>query len=157
EVVRDGVNGLLFEAEDAADLRRCLARFIAEPELVGRLCAGAPAVKTMAAYAGELEGIYAQLCAAPSPLPSLQKSLLEGHQLHTAPSREYEQLRGEAGELDAQTAALGAGRDRLGADALRLGQERDQALAAAAELGGILDVREGVLRDRDARLAAIYA
>jgi len=157
EVVQDGVNGLLFAAEDAADLRRCLARLIAEPELAARLRAGAPAVKTMAAYAGELEGIYAQLCAAPSPVPALQKSLLERHQLYTALSREYEQLRTEAEELDTQNAALGAERDCLGADTLRLEQERDRALATAAELGGTLDVREGALRDRDARLAAIYA
>src|SRR5262249_57924823 len=96
-------------------------------------------------------------CAARAVLPSVQKGLLERHRLHTALSGEYERLRSEAEELDAQNAALGAERDRLGADTLRLGQERDRALAAAAALGGTLDVREGALRDRDARLAAIYA
>jgi hypothetical protein len=157
EVVRDDVNGLLFAAEDAADLRRCLARLLAEPDLLERLRSVDPGVKTMEAYAGELEGMYARRCAAPPPLPSLQKSLLERYQLYTALSQESEQLRTEARELDAQNAALRRERDRLGTDKPRIEQERDRALAAVPELSAALDTRERALRDGDARLAAIYA
>jgi len=157
EIVQDGVNGLLFEAENVADLRRCLARLIAEPKLVERLRPVEPAVKTMEAYAGELEGMYTQLCTAPFQAQSLQKSLLEQYQMHTALSREHEQLYTEAQKLDAQNAALRSERDRLSADKLRREQERDQALAAVPELSAALDIQERELHDRDARLAAIYA
>lgn len=157
EVVQDGVNGLLFEAENATDLRRCLARLIAEPELVKRLRSVTPVVKTMEEYAGELEERYTQLCVTPSQIQSLQKNLLDRHQMYTALSQECAQLHAEAQELNAQNVALRSERDRLGTDKLWIEQERDQALAVVHELSGALDLRERDLRDRDARLTAIYA
>ncbi len=157
EVVQDGVNGLLFDAEDVTDLRRCLGRLIAEPDLLERLRPVAPAVKTMEEYAGEMEGMYTQLCAAPDQVRSLQKSLLEQCQMYTALSREHEHLRAEARELDAQNAALRSARDHFGADKLRIEQERDQALAAVQELRDALDLREREVQEQDACLMAIYA
>jgi len=157
EVVQDGVNGLLFEAENAADLRRCLARLIAEHGLVERLCPATPAIKTMEEYAGELEEMYTQLCLAPGEVPSLQKSLLERYHTYTALAQEYEQFQVEVRELGAQNATLSSERDRLGMDALRIEQERDQALAAGQELSNVLNRCEKDLHERDARLSAIYA
>lgn len=157
EVVQDGVNGLLFEAENAADLRRCLARLIAEPELVNRLRSLTPVVKTTEEYAGELEEMYTQLCAAPLQVQSLQKTLRERQRMHTALSQEYAHIHAEARELSVQNVALRAERDRFDTDKLRIEQERDQALAVVHELRRALEMQERELRDRDARLTAIYA
>jgi glycosyltransferase involved in cell wall biosynthesis len=157
EVVQDGVNGLLFEAENAADLQRCLARLIAEPELVQRLRPLNPSVKTMAKYAQEMEEMYRQLCAVPFQVPVLQKRLLEQYQIHTALSQEYERLRAEAQELEAQNVAARAEQEYLGAETLRMEQERDRVLATGQELNNALDLRERDLREHEARLAAIYA
>jgi chromosome segregation ATPase len=77
--------------------------------------------------------------------------------MHTALSREYEQLNAEARELNAQNATLRSERDRLDTDKLRIEQERDQALAAVPELSSALDMCERELGDQNARLAAIYA
>lgn len=63
EVIRDEVNGLLFEPENAADLRRCLLRLINDPQLLERLRPSAPRYKTTDAYAQELEQIYEELIA----------------------------------------------------------------------------------------------
>ncbi|HKA55548.1 MAG TPA: glycosyltransferase, partial [Candidatus Binatia bacterium] len=61
EWVRHEVNGLLFRQRDVADLRRTLARFIADPHLVHRLSGNCPAVRTIGEDARELEGRYRAL------------------------------------------------------------------------------------------------
>lgn len=61
EWVQDGVNGLLFAPRDVEDLRRQLQRCIAEPELVQRLAANCPPVKSIAEDARELVARYAAL------------------------------------------------------------------------------------------------
>ncbi|MCS6924962.1 MAG: glycosyltransferase family 4 protein [Candidatus Binatia bacterium] len=61
EWVQDGVNGLLFAPRDVEDLRRQLQRCIAEPELVQRLAAHCPSVKSIAEDARELIARYAAL------------------------------------------------------------------------------------------------
>lgn len=61
EAVQDGINGLLFEPENAADLQHCLRRLIAEPELFDRLCKTDPQVKTIEEYAQEIEAIYGEV------------------------------------------------------------------------------------------------
>jgi glycosyltransferase involved in cell wall biosynthesis len=61
EAVQDGVNGLLFEPENAKDLRRCLMRFVTEPELAERFRRAAPPVKTIEEYANEIEGLYREV------------------------------------------------------------------------------------------------
>src|SRR5690606_18088241 len=58
DFVTQGVNGLLFRANDRFDLARTLAKLIDEPELAGRLRAGVRPPKTMEAHAAELEQIY---------------------------------------------------------------------------------------------------
>jgi glycosyltransferase involved in cell wall biosynthesis len=157
EVVQDGVNGLLFEAENVTDLRRCLARLVAEPELVQRLRPLNPGIKTMAEYGQEMEEMYTQLCTAPFQVQALQKSLLERYQTYTALSQEYEQLHAEAQELNMQNLVLCSERDRFSVDKLHIEQERDRALATAHELSSALDLCEKELYEQDARLAAIYA
>ena len=61
ELVQDGVNGLLFRARDALDLRRTLQRLIDDPDLVPRLSNNFPAVRSIAADAQALEERYLAL------------------------------------------------------------------------------------------------
>lgn len=61
EWVQDGINGLLFRPRDVLDLRRTLARFIADPDLVRRLSGNFPAVQSIAADAAALEERYTEL------------------------------------------------------------------------------------------------
>jgi glycosyltransferase involved in cell wall biosynthesis len=61
EWVRHEVNGLLFRQRDVEDLRRTLARFIADPHLVHRLSGNFPAVRTIGEDARELEERYRAL------------------------------------------------------------------------------------------------
>ena len=58
EVIRDGVNGLLFEAENAADLRRCLERLRTDTRLREQLTPAATPIRDPAAYAQDLEAVY---------------------------------------------------------------------------------------------------
>ena len=67
ESVRDGVDGLLFEPGDPADLARALARLLDEPGLFGRLVGGIAPVKTSAEQAAELLAEYRDLCAGSPP------------------------------------------------------------------------------------------
>ena len=157
EVIQDGVNGLLFAAEDAADLRRCLARLIAEPDFLERLPSVAPPVKTVEEYAGEMEALYTEIGAAPSRVQSLQKHLSERYQGYTALSQEHEKLRAEVSVLHPQTTTLQSERDHLNEEKLRAERERDLALATAQELSNALEAHENAIREREARLATIYA
>jgi len=157
EIVQDGVNGLLFEPENADDLRRCLAQLLAEPDLLECLRAVDSPVKTMKAYAEEMEGMYAEICTPPRRLRSLQNNLLERYQAYAALSQAHEQRHAEALELGAQKTVLQSERDRLSVDKLRAEQERDQALATVQELRDALDARETEIRQRDVLLTAIYA
>jgi glycosyltransferase involved in cell wall biosynthesis len=61
EWVRDGVNGLLFQPRDVLDLRKVLARFINDPDLVHRLSKNFPAVQSIVADAQALEERYGVL------------------------------------------------------------------------------------------------
>jgi glycosyltransferase involved in cell wall biosynthesis len=58
-----GGGGLLYDADDPAQLRATLRRLYDEPGLGRRLAASAPAVKTMPDHAAELLGIYERLRA----------------------------------------------------------------------------------------------
>ena len=58
EVIRDGVNGLLFEAENAADLRRCLERLRTDTRLREQLTPAATPIRAPAAYAQDMEAVY---------------------------------------------------------------------------------------------------
>jgi glycosyltransferase involved in cell wall biosynthesis len=59
EAVRDGVDGLVFDALDAGDLARALDRVAGEPGLLERLQAGIEPPRSFAAYVDELEAYYA--------------------------------------------------------------------------------------------------
>ena len=58
EVVEDGRNGLLFEPENAEDLRRCLRRLLDEPDLLARLKPDRFAWRDADVYAREVEQTY---------------------------------------------------------------------------------------------------
>ena len=60
-VIKDGVNGLLFEPENVADLRRCLLRLLNEPGLIERLRSVKSQFKTVNEYAEEMEEIYREV------------------------------------------------------------------------------------------------
>jgi glycosyltransferase involved in cell wall biosynthesis len=59
EAVRDGVDGLLFDALDAGDLARCLDRLDSEPGLLERLRSGIQAPRLFSDYIDDLEAYYA--------------------------------------------------------------------------------------------------
>jgi glycosyltransferase involved in cell wall biosynthesis len=63
EFVRDGVDGLLFEVGNAADLAAKMRRLLQEPGLLQRLSEDFPSVKTIADNAAELEFRYRALVA----------------------------------------------------------------------------------------------
>jgi len=60
DLVRDGVNGLLFAPGDPADLAARMQRIVEEPRLLDRLRKGIPGVKTIGVNAVELEALYRQ-------------------------------------------------------------------------------------------------
>jgi GT2 family glycosyltransferase len=63
ELVEDGRNGLLFEAGDAADLRRMIARLLDEPLLLARLREGLPRVRSIDEDAAWTQSIYEEALA----------------------------------------------------------------------------------------------
>ena len=70
ELVRDGVEALLFRPDDAADLARCIVRLLEDPALAERLAAnGYQRVRrefTWKKACGKLLGVYERLLHAPS-------------------------------------------------------------------------------------------
>ncbi len=58
EVIRDGVNGLLFEAENAHDLRRCLERLRTDTRLREQLTPASTPIRDPQAYAQDMEVVY---------------------------------------------------------------------------------------------------
>ena len=77
EVIQDGVNGLLFEPENAGDLRHCLRRLLDEPGLLAQLKPDRFVWRDANVYAQEVEQIYEavqdkpmQGISQPGPLPA---------------------------------------------------------------------------------------
>jgi len=62
EIVEDDRSGLLFEAGNAGDLAKVLARFRADPELWSRLRSGIPPVKRLKEHVRELLALYEEVC-----------------------------------------------------------------------------------------------
>ena len=58
EVIRDGVNGLLFEPENAHDLRRCLERLRTDTRLREQLTPASTPIRDPQAYAQDMEVVY---------------------------------------------------------------------------------------------------
>ncbi len=65
EVIQDGVNGLLFEPENAADLRRCLERLRTDTRLREQLTPASTPIRDPAAYAQDMEAVYEAVRAKP--------------------------------------------------------------------------------------------
>jgi glycosyltransferase involved in cell wall biosynthesis len=63
EIVEDGKSGFLFEAGDADDLAKVLARFRDDPALWSKLRRGVPPVKRMNEHIRELVALYEEICA----------------------------------------------------------------------------------------------
>lgn len=61
DLVKDGVNGLLFRAGDADDLARAMARILDDRSLIARLAGGITAPRTMADHEQSLRAMYARL------------------------------------------------------------------------------------------------
>jgi glycosyltransferase involved in cell wall biosynthesis len=70
DLVRDGVNGLLYEADSPDSLAAALRRLLDDPKLPGRLAAAHPPVKTMAEDAAEWEAVYREVVRARSAPPA---------------------------------------------------------------------------------------
>jgi GT2 family glycosyltransferase/glycosyltransferase involved in cell wall biosynthesis len=68
EMVRDGVDGLLFEAGDASGLARTIARLLDEPRLLRRLQGGIVTPLSIDEDARRLRAVYASLCPRERPL-----------------------------------------------------------------------------------------
>lgn len=58
EVIRDGVNGLLFEPENADDLRRCLERLRTDTRLREQLTPASTPMRDPQVYAQDMEAVY---------------------------------------------------------------------------------------------------
>ena len=58
EVIQDGLNGLLFEAENADDLRRCLERLRTDTRLREQLTPASTPMRDPQAYAQDMEAVY---------------------------------------------------------------------------------------------------
>jgi len=153
ESVRDGVDGLLFAPGDPADLARVVRRLVDEPELLGRLVAGIPAVARIDGHARELVALYAELARGARERehdPKLPPSLLQAHgrylELGALPARELfarvltglEELRTAwKEELGGQDAAA------LIAQGLGAGSEaQDRLREARAEIAWLRSKRE---------------
>ena len=65
EVIRDGMNGLLFEPEDADDLRRCLERLRTDTRLREQLTPAATPIRDPQTYAQDMEAVYETVRAKP--------------------------------------------------------------------------------------------
>ncbi len=76
-VIQDGVNGLLFEPENADDLRRCLERLRTDTRLREQLTLASTPIRDPQAYAQDMEAVYEAVRDKP---PELQrgKTWLEG-------------------------------------------------------------------------------
>ena len=77
EVIQDGVNGLLFEPENASDLRRCLERLRTDTRLREQFTPASTPIRDPQAYAQDMEAVYEAVRDKPSELQH-GKTWLEG-------------------------------------------------------------------------------
>ncbi len=182
ESVRDGVDGLLFEPGDVAELSSTLARLVAEDGLVAELARGIEPVSAIEEQAAELAGWYAALAeACPRARETALPAALAPHvarydELGALPTRELfrramagaERLsRGLLGpraasrgpELVARALSTGSRVQDLMRDRRREAEWVRRTLLAeedaARALSEKLEWLEDVSRDRDATLSHI--
>ncbi|MCZ6596283.1 MAG: glycosyltransferase [Planctomycetota bacterium] len=172
EYVRDGVDGLHFEAGDEAGLAAAMARVLDEPGLLEELSRDLPAVKTIAENAREMEFRYRGLCCLRRDGTERSERILVDVLGNAADRREgpvEEQgvdmllLRpgGAAVEYDLSSAGPGAREVRI--DVQALGDEEEVELGGRVlldgELLGVIDrfvALEGDER-RSFRFSALFA
>lgn len=146
ESVREGIDGLLVEPGDPADLARAIERCLAEPGLVARLAGGVRAPRGIDAEARELVERYRRLVERPAgdpPLPSLAPFLERWRDLSRRPLRELAAV--VLGGLEVLDRQLDAGTAPLPAPASG-GRVLDALTALKAEVAWL---RES-LREREA-------
>jgi glycosyltransferase involved in cell wall biosynthesis len=64
ELVRDGVDGLLFRVGDAGDLREKMKSLVLDPGLVRRMKEATPAIRSAQDYTAAIERHYESLLSA---------------------------------------------------------------------------------------------
>ena len=69
EIIRDGRNGLLFEPDNADDLRRCIRRCLDDPDLLAQLVPGPVVWRDAADYAQDVEQMYTAALTQSGPPP----------------------------------------------------------------------------------------
>ena len=128
EVIQDGVNGLLFEPENAHDLRRCLERLRTDTRLREQLTPAATPVRDLQTYAQDMEAVYEAVRDKPSELQH-GKTWLEGQldswrNVAETQNEVIRELKGWIEELEAGKAWLEEQRTAWQAQA----EERERAL-----------------------------
>jgi glycosyltransferase involved in cell wall biosynthesis len=158
EVVQEGKNGFLFEPESPEDLRRCLSKFIEEPNLVTDL-RDHPSihVKTTAEYAADMEAIYSEICAGPLRTVVLQQRLAKQYQLQIALRQHSEQQQAALAEWSSRQTAWEKQTTELARENATLRQAWEQTEAAAHALADRLHEAEARARKYEERLNTIYA
>jgi glycosyltransferase involved in cell wall biosynthesis len=157
EAIHDGENGLLFEAGNADDLRRCLARLLNEPDLLEHLRASQSQVKTVEVYAQDMEAVYSEICADSNRSRTLRQRLTSWRQEMNSLRSENQQCRAEREALQAQMLTLQKQHDQFEATKAALEHERDQALRNASNLAELLRARDSRVQEQEKYLNAIYA
>jgi glycosyltransferase involved in cell wall biosynthesis len=96
EAIRDGVDGLFFDALDAGDLARQLDRLAGDAGLLERLQAGIEAPRPFGEYVDELEAYYAGERPSRAPIPTAAPAITwQGdHGLHTSLSHVNNEVTG---------------------------------------------------------------
>jgi glycosyltransferase involved in cell wall biosynthesis len=125
ELVRNGEGGLTFPAGDAAALARCIRRLRTEPELLGRLRAAIPPVKTIRENADELAAIYRDAAARRRPPPAAPLDLERDRLVATVVAQD-QRLRTMKAAFDRLQGDLFAIRDDLAAELKRQGEDRER-------------------------------
>jgi glycosyltransferase involved in cell wall biosynthesis len=163
EAVQDGVNGLLFEPENATDLWRCLMRLLTEPGLLDYLRATPSQEKTMEEYARDIEEVYEELFTAQqrrlpvkeghtvsrgdeATLQQCDRAMTSTRTLILDLSAELATLRKEGDQLREKSAFLEQQLDRVVQDREVIAQDRE-VIAQDREV--IAQDREVIAQDRD--------
>jgi len=143
EYVRDGVDGLHFQAGDPKDLARVLRRCIEERGLIRELSQDFPAVKSLEEDAAEMEFRYRALCARRRSLVPRTLLDLRGVDASTRQGAVDVQgadmllLRPPDGAIEFALGAAGGGPREIDVHVFALGRERRVELGGRVLLDGV--------------------